>query len=260
MELWNFLSVNFEDILAFGPQFLMRHLGSVADTRLSNVTIPDVGHVHLRSGESDAATFRQVFKDGEYDIGKRYPAVDARIWKRYMEIIETGSIPIIVDAGANVGAASLWFHRKYPSASIVAIEPEEGNFKVLQQNAGDREGLKVVAAAIGSTSGFVSVQNTGLGWAAQTTRAEAGVKMMTMAEAFAVPGGRPFIAKIDIEGFESDLFSENVEWLNDVHVVYIEPHDWMLPGKMTSHSFQQAMSRCNFEIFICGENLVYVRA
>ncbi|CAN5249158.1 hypothetical protein BH10PSE10_BH10PSE10_00120 [soil metagenome] len=260
MELWNFLSVNFEDVLAFGPQFLMRHLASVIDTKLADVTIPEVGPVHLRSGESDAATFRQVFKDGEYDIGRRYPAVGARIWKRYSEIVEDGKVPVIVDAGANVGAASLWFHKKYPSASIVAIEPEAGNLEVLQKNAGDREGVKVVAAAIGSTAGFVSVQNAGLGWAAQTSRAETGVSMITMAEAFAIPGGHPFIAKIDIEGFESDLFSENVEWLNDVYVVYIEPHDWMLPGKMTSRSFQQAMSQHDFEIFICGENLVYVHA
>jgi len=81
-----------------------------------------------------------------------------------------------------------------------------------------------------------------------------------MADAFAkVAGGIPFIAKIDIEGFESDLFSANVEWLNDVSMVIIEPHDWMLPGKKTSRSFQAAMGRHDFEIFISGENLIYIR-
>jgi hypothetical protein len=39
----------------------------------------------------------------------------------------------------------------------------------------------------------------------------------------------------------------------------IEPHDWMLPGQMTSRAFQQAMAAHPFEMFIRGENILYVR-
>jgi hypothetical protein len=82
-----------------------------------------------------------------------------------------------------------------------------------------------------------------------------------MAEALAmVPNGTLFIAKIDIEGFEGDLFSDNIGWLKDVYAVYIEPHDWLLPGKATSRNFQRAMGDLDFEIYISGENLLYVRA
>lgn len=80
---------------------------------------------------------------------------------------------------------------------------------------------------------------------------------MTMAEAFR--GGTPFLAKIDIEGFESDLFSSSTEWLSDVSVVFIEPHDWLYPGKKTSRSFQRAMAEQDFEIHLMGENIAYVR-
>jgi hypothetical protein len=45
-----------------------------------------------------------------------------------------------------------------------------------------------------------------------------------------------------------------------VFVVYIEPHDWLLPRKMTSQTFQRAMAALDFEIHISGENLLYVRA
>jgi FkbM family methyltransferase len=121
----------------------------------------------------------------------------------------------------------------------------------------------VLPAAIGSRSGFVEVQkgvDTPLSWAARTSRAENGVSVVTMADAFArVPNGVPFIVKIDIEGFESDLFSTNIEWLNDVYMVIIEPHDWMFPGMKSSRHFQVAMARHDFEVFISGENLVYVR-
>jgi hypothetical protein len=70
---------------------------------------------------------------------------------------------------------------------------------------------------------------------------------------------RLFIAKIDIEGFEDDLFSDNTRWVDDVEVIIIEPHDWLFPGTGTSRNFQRAISKRPFEVVISGENLVYIR-
>jgi hypothetical protein len=81
-----------------------------------------------------------------------------------------------------------------------------------------------------------------------------------MKEAFSrIPNGMPFIAKVDIEGFESDLFSQATEWLSETFVVHIEPHDWMMPGKGTSLTFQRAMAEHKYEMFLAGEILTYVR-
>lgn len=74
-----------------------------------------------------------------------------------------------------------------------------------------------------------------------------------------VPAGSLLIAKIDIEGFESDLFDGDLRWMDDVHVIFLEPHDWMLPGRRTSRSFQAALGQRDFELFLSGENLIYVR-
>ena len=41
---------------------------------------------------------------------------------------------IIVDAGANIGAASIYFAKKWPDAKILALEPEESNFGILRKN------------------------------------------------------------------------------------------------------------------------------
>ncbi len=68
-----------------------------------------------------------------------------------------------------------------------------------------------------------------------------------------------FLVKIDIEGFEADLFEDNIAWLDQVRVVIIEPHDWMLPGAGTSRNFQRAMLERDFEMVISGENLAYIR-
>ena len=72
-------------------------------------------------------------------------------------------------------------------------------------------------------------------------------------------GAELFIVKVDIEGFESDLFAANLEWLDQAAAVMIEPHDWLLPGSGTSTDFQKAMAERGFDLLISGENLLYVR-
>jgi hypothetical protein len=74
-----------------------------------------------------------------------------------------------------------------------------------------------------------------------------------------VPNAQVFIVKIDIEGFEADLFSANLDWLDLADVVIIEPHDWMLPGQGSSRTLQVAMAARPFEVLLSGENLIYVR-
>ena len=248
---------NIKDIISFGPGFMLRHLSRGTSAR--KVPIAGFGSIHLRAGQSDCAVIRQVFRERQYELDVKN-GLGKRVGLRYAEILSSGRIPVIVDAGANIGAASLWFLSTYPQAQVVAIEPEPDNLAVLRLNADGNEHLSVQAAAIGATAGFVSVRGDGPGWGAQTTRARTGIPIVTMDSAFrSVKRGVPFIAKIDIEGFEKDLFAENLEWLNDVYAVYIEPHDWLLPGQMTSRPFQCALARHSFEMMVSGDNLVFVR-
>jgi hypothetical protein len=97
--------------------------------------------------------------------------------------------------------------------------------------------------------------------ATRTVRSESGMQVTTFAELLAsVPDAAPFFAKIDIEGFESDLFARDTGWIDDFHAIAVELHDWMLPGERSSGSFQAAMAaHTDFEVFLKGENLIYVR-
>jgi FkbM family methyltransferase len=52
----------------------------------------------------------------------------------------------------------------------------------------------------------------------------------------------PFIIKIDIEGFEADLFADNLEWIDRFPVIFIELHDWMLPKRRNSANFLKAIA------------------
>jgi hypothetical protein len=72
--------------------------------------------IYLREKTTDRETFKEMFFYNIYDI----------------------KIPInpqvIIDAGANIGFASLFFKLKFPNAMIYALEIEEENFKMMHQN------------------------------------------------------------------------------------------------------------------------------
>jgi FkbM family methyltransferase len=259
LSVFRKVKTNLSDMRFFGPAVVQRHLKRHAADPQMTVAVPQIGCVHIRAGESDIATLRQVFLGGEYDLS--HPEhLKSRVQARYREIIAQGAIPIIADIGANIGSASLWFKQQFPEAAVVAVEPDPDNAAVLRRNLIDRHLVTVVEAAIGATAGFVALENRSSGWAVQTKRADAGIPIVTVDDAFAHSAGdTPFIVKIDIEGFESDLFKSNLEWIAKAYIVMIEPHDWMLPGQMTSRAFQQAMAAHPFEMFIRGENILYVR-
>ena len=222
------------------------------------VRLPGGASMRVRGGDSDFSTVRQVFRRGEYKVPVR--AVADRISRFYEAIKSAGGVPVIVDAGANIGAATAWFRWQFPDAVIVAVEPDPENAALLRENMRSYSRAIVQEAAIGSGRGFVDLIESDKSWGIQTQRAESGCPMMTIDDAVAlVENGKLFIAKIDIEGFESDLFDDNVGWLDNCKVVYIEPHDWMLPGRATSRAFQSAVANRDFEIFINGENLIYVK-
>jgi FkbM family methyltransferase len=259
LSVFRKVKTNLSDMRFFGPTVIRRHFKRHAADPIMTVAVPQIGVVHIRAGESDIATLRQVFIGGEYDLS--HPEqLKTRVLARYNAIIAQGSAPIIADIGANIGSASLWFKQQFPEAAVVAVEPDPDNAGLLKRNLVDSPLVHVVEAAIGGTAGFVALENRSSGWAVQTKRADAGIPIVTVDDVLArVPGGTPFIVKIDIEGFESDLFKSNLDWIARAYVVMIEPHDWMLPGQMTSRAFQQAMAAHPFEMFIRGENILYVR-
>jgi len=222
--------------------------------------IPGGYRVTVRGGDSDFETIRQVFLRKEYDLANQ--SVRRRLKAFHDEIVSRGKTPVIIDAGANIGAAALWFKSIYPQAVIVSIEPETQNVELLRRNTRDVPGIVVAHAAIGSTPGFVSVKLADTSWGVQTERSDTGegCPIITVDQALAmVDNGELFIVKIDIEGFEKDLFSADDGWIDSAKCVSIEPHDWMLPGQGTSRTFQAAFGQRDFELFLKGENIIYVR-
>jgi FkbM family methyltransferase len=214
------------------------------------------GTLYFRPADSDLLTFWYTLGAGEYDLAhfKQHAAI---VQAAYDRIRRQGKTPVIVDAGANIGAASVWFSKQFPEAQILAVEPDPKNARICRLNTEGRN-VEVVEAAIGARPGSVTLVSAGESWGVRTVRG-GDVPIVTVPQLMArVDNAELLLAKVDIEGFESDLFAEETDWIKSATAIIVEPHDWMLPGRGTSRTFRQAIGP-EFEILISGENLIFVR-
>jgi FkbM family methyltransferase len=176
------------------------------------------------------------------------------------DFYQSSTDPIIVDAGANIGAAAVWFALTYPKAKILAIEPDVSNYELLTRNAIAFPSIVPLNAAIAASSGTLYLTDPGLGaWGYRTeeqpTERSYAVDAMTLEQVIAKSSGTPFILKIDIEGAESDLFSRHSEELNKFPLVIIELHDWMLPRRSNSRNFLKWHIEMQRDFVHFGENV-----
>src|ERR1700704_4875757 len=77
--------------------------------------------------------------------------------KSYEPDIADFSPSTIVDAGAHIGMASILFALKYPTARIIAIEPETSNFAALVRNTAPYKTITPIQAALWREDGEVTL-------------------------------------------------------------------------------------------------------
>ena len=202
----------------------------------------------IRLKTSDFRTFLKIFRVREYEL-------------------ELGKEPkTILDAGANVGFASVYFAIKYPRAKIIAIEPEPVNFVQLKRNVAPYPNIIPVQAALWPEHASLNLEDPGFGpWAFRTTKNSGGgntrsigsVQGLTVDEIMQAHGLEYIdIAKIDIEGGEKALFASNTAWTSRVGVIMIELHDNIMVG--TARNFYIATRDFDQEVQR-GENVMVLR-
>lgn len=203
---------------------------------------------------SDQAIISNIFLS-EMFATSRFPQ-DASLQRYYQALVATGRDPVLVDAGANIGAASLYFSELYDRLHLISIEPGPDNFALLQRNLDGRM-ARPVHGAVASVDGTLRLQTEHgpIGYRV----GEAGdidVRAYSMASIMGMLGENesPFIAKIDIEGAEQDLFSTDFDWVDQFPLVIVELHDWFIPFQNISRNFFRAISSFEFDVVTYGEN------
>jgi FkbM family methyltransferase len=217
--------------------------------------------VVLREGTSDWMTFDQIFVEEDYDL--RPLSRFAELSEHYRAICKQGT-PLIVDLGGNIGLSPLYFSMMWPEAQIVAVEPEPGNFALLSENIAGRANIRAIQAGAASRSGRLSIVDEKAGKNAFQTEVsdDGSVPAVTVGEIVAeyrAKGCIPFAIKIDIEGGEAELFSEDHDWLDEFPLAMVELHDWLYPGQRTSRSFLSAVAEKDRDFIYLDENIFSIR-
>ena len=177
--------------------------------------------VWLRPWTSDYAAYHQVFRQ------KEYAGVD--------EIVNVRSV---IDCGANIGLASIYFLNRFPQATVLAVEPDPENIALCRQNLQPYSArAKVIQGAVWSHRERLVVipSKFGLGekWGMQVRPFQSGDPEKSAVDAFDILSlltdaklDQVDILKIDIERSELIVFARSADsWLPRVRNLVIELHD-----------------------------------
>jgi len=205
----------------------------------------------------DRGVIEQIFREGDYRLTKF--ALGEPLLRLYRYTIAAGRTPLIVDAGANIGASVVYFAGNFPKCRIVAIEPERNNCDVLRANCGGLN-FELLEGGIGAAAGESFLNDPGRGdWSFRLdAQGEYPVPVFAASAIVAdatARGDVPFIFKIDIEGGEADLFREDTAWVQAFPLLIIELHDWRYPGTANSRNFLRVIATFNFDVVLRGENV-----
>ncbi len=199
--------------------------------------------LRLRNGQrlecllSEFPGFVDAFVQLEYDVpGLRWPQVET-----------------VIDVGANVGAAAMWFCERAPRARVIAVEPGLAAFERCRRNI-ERNGLagrvSVHRAALGGSTGRAYLHPGPATVTATVGSTREGahdeeVRLLTLA-ALMEEHGIDFVdvLKLDCEGAEFDiLLSADRRTLSRVGTIVGEYHG---AGDNAPATLQQHLESAGF--------------
>jgi FkbM family methyltransferase len=207
--------------------------------------------------ELDYETLTAIFVQGQYKLERLERFSD--IQSRYEAQLRTDVTPLIVDCGANICLSAEYFSEKFPESKIVALEPSTENIARAKLNC-HANNVTFIEAAVGPDCAKGRLIDPGLGnRTLRVTAAEDGdleiITIKNLIERHRATNAQPFLIKIDIEGFEEELFSINTDWVDEFPVLVIEVHDWLFPREAKCRSFLQVVSALDRDFVHIGESI-----
>jgi FkbM family methyltransferase len=191
---------------------------------------------------SDMSVFNQIFN-----------------FNGYAGLRNLSSPRLILDLGANVGYSSAYFLSCFPTANVVAVEPDPDSFQLCCRNLipyGNRAQV-VLGAAWSRRCRLVLARGVGDGreWATQVHESDGGKDEATV-EGWDIPsllelaGGKEIdLLKVDVEKSELEIFNlSSSRWLPSVRTICIELH-----GAECEEVFLHALRDFEYDLRRFGE-------
>ena len=180
--------------------------------------------VWIRPYTSDGKTFEQIFIRNEYECV-------VEIYRQFFpDPAET-----IIDCGANIGLASIWFFLRYPGTSFTVVEPFRESADLAEMNF-NQCGLNKYTMLHGgvwnrdTTLMLNRVFRDGKEWSISLEESKGenrNINGYSLSKIVANIQGNIDILKIDIEGAEKVIFEDETatDFLHKVKCIAIEIHD-----------------------------------
>jgi FkbM family methyltransferase len=172
-----------------------------------------------------------------HDNTEEYHHLKREVFGQHSYFFETDSpTPFIIDAGAHIGLATLYFKKQYPHAKVIAIEPNPETFALLEKNVWENQldEVEVFQCALAdsnyssmpfyldetpvkwwSTAGFMPGA-----WTGEQLSKEISVSTKTLDSFITQPAD---YLKLDIEGIEQSVLEASTK-LNMVRQISCEFH------------------------------------
>jgi FkbM family methyltransferase len=173
------------------------------------------------------------------DLNLRYadlltlcPQWDDIFVKRTLAFTSESSSPRILDCGANIGLASLFFRRLYPDARITAFEADPALFAILDRNltANDGNTVERRQVALWTSTGSLTFRSEGsdsgmIGTLpGAVTGRETTVPSLRLRDV--VDEGPVDLLKLDIEGAEGVVLADCEPVLHRVKAMVMDLHEF----------------------------------
>jgi FkbM family methyltransferase len=160
---------------------------------------------------------------------------------------------LILDCGANIGIASIYFARRYSNAKIIAFEPDEKNLKIFEANVSDNnlKNVSIIKKAIWiNNDGVAFDSGNDLRSKIDNSNNKTAVltKTQRLQEILQNEDSIDFL-KLDIEGAEMLVIEDCKDEIYKIKKMFIEYHsDPKTPQEL--HKILQILTNANFRYYI----------
>lgn len=186
----------------------------------------------------DAASFIYMYKDIYEQEIYRFPASTDR--------------PYIIDGGANIGLSVLYFKELYPESRVVAFEPDDQIFAVLERNVrgADYRDVELVKRALWSSETSLTFMSEGADGGRVARPQDAKNKVVeTVRLRDYLEGDKVDMLKLDIEGAETEVLLDCADHLGSVERLFVEYHSFA-EEPQTLHTITTLLAEAGFRLHI----------
>lgn len=165
----------------------------------------------------------------------------------------TNKKPYIIDGGANIGLASIYLKLLYPDAEIIAFEPDNGIFDILENNikSFNYDNIKLIKKGLWDENKTLSFHSEG---ADGGTISDLDTNIKST-ESIEVVSLKPYLnkrvdfLKLDIEGAETLVLNNIADSLDVVDRIFVEYHSFV-NQKQTLNEIIDILTNANFRLYM----------